>query len=82
MNLCEDCQINRCGDCYESDCDCNLASHTLCAAILLKDAVLTLNPDAPTDIQAGAILTDKTADDRAEFNLLINDRTYHITIKA
>jgi hypothetical protein len=29
FRLCEDCAINDCLSCYESDCDCNLNDHRL-----------------------------------------------------
>jgi hypothetical protein len=29
FRLCEDCAINDCLSCYESDCDCNLNGHRL-----------------------------------------------------
>lgn len=29
MRLCQDCMINDCDSCYESDCECNLAGHRL-----------------------------------------------------
>jgi hypothetical protein len=91
MKLCNDCRQNLCDDCYESDCDCNLASHTLAAALLLRTGadivdMAFLSGDEIPDVKTGEvtlqILTKNGANDQAEFNLLINGRTYHVTVKA
>lgn len=85
-NICNDCLHNQCDDCYESDCQCNLSSHTLAAGLLLRFAAEAVNPDHDVDIQTGNVtiqfLTKDGANDQAEFNLLINGRTYHVTVRA
>lgn len=90
MKLCDDCRQNLCDDCYESDCDCNLSSHTLSAALILKagaemaDAFLTgeQTPIVQTGDIVIQILTKDGANDQAEFNLLINERSYHVTVRS
>lgn len=90
MKLCKDCRQNLCDDCYENDCDCNLSSHTLAAALILKggaemaDAFLSgeVTPEIHTGDITVQMMTKNGANDLAEFNLLINGRSYHVVVRS
>ena len=79
MNLCEDCQLNNCDECYESDCDCNLADHTIAPALLIKQAFEFCDFGG---IEVGDVNPGNLTDSKSSVNLLINGRTYHVTVRS
>ena len=76
--LCEDCSLNDCDSCYEADCACNQAAHTLAPAILIKSALMIVNPDRPVDIEV--IFPTHCDKASAEFQVEINGRIYKVTV--
>jgi hypothetical protein len=79
--LCNDCDLNLCSDCYESDCPCNLAGHTVAPAQLIKDALVIINPDRPIDLNISAVFCDQD-ENESGFNLVVNGRMYAVTVQV
>jgi len=76
--LCIDCEQNDCDSCYEIDCDCNLQSHTLATALLVRRGLET--GDSPVDVELGTLLFDDCKH-QASFAVLVGNRTYRIIIE-